>query len=710
MANNGNRRFYARYSPSGRTANLVAATGGLTVAGDPSGLQVTNTSNLGQLQERTDGRITMQFIDDAATPQASRFLWTDNPEITPTFGRKVFDMAGVVGGTAQFYINSVADTTAANRQFVVMFIHPSIADQPVKCAWVDLSAGTVLQNVDTTPTTAGTGTIYDAEAGQAAMLGYDNAATVNVTTGSQFTRVHDVCAYGDFQARAIAVTRGATGATFQAVSHQVIWCAAGLNRSNSANWTVSSIGAGNRAQTWDNGGNRRYNSDIRFLPPRDGDAFRCAVVARDPTSTDFRIEVWGGANPGSVSLRGATPRVAASPNRPCRLFVSPGAATDAQQAMVYGFTGTYLNFNDFTPMTPFSVTYAVPTIITAPVATLTPSVGSAYTVTDGIWTEMPVVTSRLYQWQRSDDGVSGWADITGETAASYTPVSGDAAKFLRRGERAVNSVGTAAAFSYSNASAAVSAAFSPASVGNFIVFNPDVGITQSAGRVSRWGADTSFSGSSAGALAQATSGVQPLLVSSPFKGLQFSTTRNDRLPAEAANAILSFFQNRSATLIMVRLQRDADITSITRFPVFWSINGAPGTGSARHAIAMNVSEQYFGAIRRADGDGSTASSALWSAAINTTEVMTSYANYGTPPAQMLREDGADVGAGTAPSSGATTSNTVSTEMAIGAHITSVGVTFPGFIGGWMAVAKNSGSFTTGEVAALEAWFLANVPA
>jgi hypothetical protein len=47
------------------------------------------------------------------------------------------------------------------------------------------------------------------------------------------------------------------------------------------------------------------------------------------------------------------------------------------------------------------------------------SVGSPITSTPGTWTGEPDTFD--YQWQQSDDGVSGWTDLTGETADTLVP-------------------------------------------------------------------------------------------------------------------------------------------------------------------------------------------------------------------------------------------------------------------------------------------------
>jgi hypothetical protein len=67
-------------------------------------------------------------------------------------------------------------------------------------------------------------------------------------------------------------------------------------------------------------------------------------------------------------------------------------------------------------------------------------VGTAITSTTGTWTGSP--TSYIYKWQISDDGTTDWSNITGATAATYTPVSEDEDKYVRLEVTAVNSNGS----------------------------------------------------------------------------------------------------------------------------------------------------------------------------------------------------------------------------------------------------------------------------
>ena len=86
------------------------------------------------------------------------------------------------------------------------------------------------------------------------------------------------------------------------------------------------------------------------------------------------------------------------------------------------------------------------------------SVGTAITATPGLWTGSPY--SYLYQWQTSSDGTT-WTDISGATAATYTPVTGDLTHFVRVEVTAINSNGSSLP-ALSAASAAITAPVFPA--------------------------------------------------------------------------------------------------------------------------------------------------------------------------------------------------------------------------------------------------------
>ncbi len=118
--------------------------------------------------------------------------------------------------------------------------------------------------------------------------------------------------------------------------------------------------------------------------------------------------------------------------------VGPRYSTDFVVPDIAGFEQAPLNFG------PPSVT---------PTSVVT---GATLTASEGIWSENPTITATGFQWQRSDDGLTGWADISGATSGTYVAVSADEGKFVRVGISKTNSVGTSSIV-YSAGSIPVSA-------------------------------------------------------------------------------------------------------------------------------------------------------------------------------------------------------------------------------------------------------------
>jgi hypothetical protein len=89
-----------------------------------------------------------------------------------------------------------------------------------------------------------------------------------------------------------------------------------------------------------------------------------------------------------------------------------------------------------------------PNITSLPVITGTLNVGETLTVAPGAFTGIPEPTTVL-QWQRSDDGLTGWSDITGATSTTYLLGSLDEDKYIRVEQTEENILGTATANSAS---------------------------------------------------------------------------------------------------------------------------------------------------------------------------------------------------------------------------------------------------------------------
>lgn len=110
-------------------------------------------------------------------------------------------------------------------------------------------------------------------------------------------------------------------------------------------------------------------------------------------------------------------------------------------------------------------TVVVPTLpvsLTPPVITGTATVGHVLTLVNGTWAYAATFT---YQWQRSNDGSTGWANIGGATSTTHTLAGGDEGKFVRCVVTATNVSGSASASTA--ASAQVTSASVPPSVRAF---------------------------------------------------------------------------------------------------------------------------------------------------------------------------------------------------------------------------------------------------
>ena len=89
-----------------------------------------------------------------------------------------------------------------------------------------------------------------------------------------------------------------------------------------------------------------------------------------------------------------------------------------------------------------------PNITSLPVITGTLNVAETLTATPGAFTGLPEPTTVL-QWQRSDDGLTEWADIAGATGTTYLLGSLDEDKYIRVQQTEENILGTATANSVS---------------------------------------------------------------------------------------------------------------------------------------------------------------------------------------------------------------------------------------------------------------------
>lgn len=80
----------------------------------------------------------------------------------------------------------------------------------------------------------------------------------------------------------------------------------------------------------------------------------------------------------------------------------------------------------------------------APAVTGTPTVGETLTTTNGTWSNSPTYAR---QWQVSDNGTSGWTNVSSATNLTYVLVEGDATKFFRSRVTATTTAGSNVAYS-----------------------------------------------------------------------------------------------------------------------------------------------------------------------------------------------------------------------------------------------------------------------
>ena len=91
-----------------------------------------------------------------------------------------------------------------------------------------------------------------------------------------------------------------------------------------------------------------------------------------------------------------------------------------------------------------------PSITTLPTISGTLNVGETLTATAGTTSGEPTPTTS-FQWQRSDNGTTGWADISGATGTTYLLGLNDEDKYIRVQQTEENILGTATANSASTA-------------------------------------------------------------------------------------------------------------------------------------------------------------------------------------------------------------------------------------------------------------------
>ena len=137
-----------------------------------------------------------------------------------------------------------------------------------------------------------------------------------------------------------------------------------------------------------------------------------------------------GAGPAPVSVTGQLTSLVPSTTYHYRLVAQNGSGT------TYGY--------DYT-LTTSAAGVAPPSNSAAPTVSGAADQGQTLTAAPGTWS--PVATAYAYQWQRSTDGGTTWADIGGATSATYPLGAGDGNAYVRVVVTASNSSGQASATS-----------------------------------------------------------------------------------------------------------------------------------------------------------------------------------------------------------------------------------------------------------------------
>ena len=132
------------------------------------------------------------------------------------------------------------------------------------------------------------------------------------------------------------------------------------------------------------------------------------------------------------------------------------ALVDCMVTATNSIRSTSVDSNDLGPIEAAPVVPSVPVISGVPTIAGTAKVGETLTATAASATGEPTPTTS-WQWERSDNGTTGWASISGATSSTYTAVSADESKYLRVVQTETNTEGSDSA--NSAATAQVAAAF-----------------------------------------------------------------------------------------------------------------------------------------------------------------------------------------------------------------------------------------------------------
>jgi len=220
-----------------------------------------------------------------------------------------------------------------------------------------------------------------------------------------------------------------------------------------------------------------YSEVTTLVPPHHGGALQVNGTPAVGGDVSAPLAGWVGASTYTFLWQICDTADCANP----QAATSPGGNQAATYTVGSGDAGQYLRVratatNAGGSTTVFSVIRMVtPLIDAAPTACATqPRVGQPCSGSAGTWLSAQAPTYS-YQWQRSTQRTGGtWANISGATDATYTPVADDEAKYLRVVATATNAGGATSATSSATTAVLASVPTGPAVVRLPAIIGADV--------------------------------------------------------------------------------------------------------------------------------------------------------------------------------------------------------------------------------------------
>lgn len=184
----------------------------------------------------------------------------------------------------------------------------------------------------------------------------------------------------------------------------------------------------------------------------------CTVMAESPTNTvlpsvsgtaavgqtlTVSNGTWSG-NPAPTFTRQWQRGTTNIPGATANTYIL--TAADAGQAIRCIVTGSSIGGSNSATSTATAAVTMPPTNSAVPMVSGSARVGQALTANNGVWSGSPA-PSFARQWQTSPDGATGWTNIAGATASTYTPNSDDVDSYMRCSVTATNSAGNSTASS-----------------------------------------------------------------------------------------------------------------------------------------------------------------------------------------------------------------------------------------------------------------------